>query len=206
MSKNYQPDCGHCPGGFGLTSPLIEDKDFWVVCDVHPLVEGHILIIPREHIVCAGAFSEEIFAKYQDFYQKTKKFVSQSYGSCIVFEHGKIGQTVFHAHTHFLPCECEVSDIVPNTDKLTKIDSLEEIRAEFKKHGQYLFTEINDQKWLVNPDIGFPRFFRDLFAKKLGAVERGNWKTTENNQSIMETFAIEVKNLEKRWKEFHAKI
>ena len=47
----------HCDrNGFAFSHPLEETDSFLVVCDVHPLMEGHILIIPKEHLPLQRSF------------------------------------------------------------------------------------------------------------------------------------------------------
>ena len=113
MKGKYVPGCEHCPGGLGLEHPIFDDEDFWIVCDCHPLVGGHILIIPKRHISCMGSLSNSIFRKFEKYYQLVKDFVERNYGNVVIFEHGITGQTVFHAHVHFFPCKCRIDEIVP---------------------------------------------------------------------------------------------
>lgn len=188
--------CAHCKGGFGLKHPLFVDDLFNVVCDIHPLIEGHILIIPKQHISCMAALDKTQFQRYKQLYKKVSNFLKETYGDTAIFEHGIIGQTVFHAHTHFLPFKGKISDIVPEKECIHEIQSLDEIKTE-----KYLFIEIS-KKYLIDTKIGFPRFFRDRFAEALGAKERGNWKQTENNEELKKSFKKEIEVLKLKWKEF----
>jgi diadenosine tetraphosphate (Ap4A) HIT family hydrolase len=194
-----EKDCPHCDeNGFALKHILMQDTLFWVVCDVHPLEEGHILIIPKNHISCMGALPEESFRRYKELYDKVLKFVNKAYGKAGVFEHGITGQTVFHAHTHFMPFGKNLSDVVPET-AVREISSLDNIKKEFEVRGKYLFTAINNDKFLVDTKLGYPRFFRERFAKVLGAEERANWKEARNNKKLMKTFEKDILALEKKW-------
>ncbi len=201
MTKNIK-DCAHCPGGLGLEYSLFNNDLFWIVCDCHPLIRGHILIIPKEHLSCMGKLSESAFSIYKELYDKVKEFVNRYYGPVAVFEHGIVGQTVFHAHTHFLPFDGKIDKIVPQTNALTKIESLDQVIEEFKKSGKYLFVEVKNETWLVDTSIGYPKFFREIFAKTLMVEERADWKATRNNPKLMAEFKEDVKDLMAKWKEF----
>jgi diadenosine tetraphosphate (Ap4A) HIT family hydrolase len=192
--------CPHCAGGFGLARPLASDGDFWVVCDMNPLVGGHILIISRAHASCAGAFSDHQFVRYQVWYEIVEKFLKAEYGSVAAFEHGVAGQTVAHAHTHLLPFAGTVDDIVPEAGMRQEISSLAQIRAKFAKNGAYLFAEIRGARWLVDTALAYPRFFRERFGNALGAPERADWKKAQESADLTRVFEAEIGDLERRWK------
>lgn len=202
VKNQIQENCPHCsPHSFALSALLFETSNFRVVCDVHPIVEGHILIIPKKHFSCSGEFPKDIFEEFLGLYKKVSKFLEAEYGMVSSFEHGKIGQTVFHAHVHLMPFKGEAASIVPEgKGKLVKIRDLAILRDIFKKNGQYLFFSIGSSRWLVANDLGTPRFFRDRFAKALGRPERGNWKLMEENKKIMDEANKDIENLRKRWK------
>ena len=199
MKQDDSPGCPHCPGGVCLKYPLFEDEYFWTGCDAHPLVEGHIEIIPKEHISCMGALDDESFARYKALYEKVLNFLDKTYGEAGVFEHGVTGQTVFHAHTHFLPFSKTVGEIVPEKESLNTISKLDELQTEFGRKNKYLFFAVGSSKFLVDTKLGQPRFFRDRFAKSLDVEELGNWKKTETNPEMMKAFARDTQELKNRW-------
>ncbi|MCK4729768.1 MAG: HIT domain-containing protein [Candidatus Aenigmarchaeota archaeon] len=201
--KKYEEGCAHCPGGIGLQYPLSKDKILQVVCDVHPLVQGHILIIPKEHISCMGNLPDEKFARYEELYNKVKHFVSEYYGPTAVFEHGVTGQTVFHAHTHFFPYKGTTNSIIPQDYALKKIDSFHDIKKEFDEKNKYLFLENNNEMYMVDTDLGYPRFFREIFAKLLNVEERANWKKTMENEELMRQFKTDIKELTAKWRKYN---
>lgn len=202
MNQKYEQGCAHCPGGFGLKYPLFKDKNFWIVCDAHPLTRGHILIIPREHISCMGALSKQLFSRFAELYKQVKIFINEYYGQLAVFEHGVTGQTVFHAHIHFLPFENTIDSIIPEADLLKEINSVDRLKTEFEQCGKYLYTETGNRKWLTDTSLGHPRFFRERFGKILGAEKRANWKTARNIKGLMKVFKKDILDLEEKWKQF----
>ncbi len=201
MQKNKK-GCPHCEGGFGLKYTLYSDEYFWIVCDAHPLIEGHILIIPKEHISCMGALSEIQFTRLKELYKKVLTFLSKNYGKVVIFEHGITGQTVFHAHMHFLPFNKSVDELVPEKNLIKKILTLDEIKTEFSKNNKYLFIAVNNYKWLIDTKIGYPRFFRDRISKLLGTEERNDWKKASNNDKLIKDFENDIQQLQNKWKVF----
>lgn len=199
--------CPHCdPHSFALRHMLKETERFWIVGDVHPLCEGHILIMPKKHFSCVGAFDELTFSEFAELYQETMDFLRTTYGKASAFEHGKIGQTVFHSHVHFLPWEGEFIYIIPEGKQhMSSLAQLGDLRTVFAKDQLYLFLAIGDEQWLVNTTLGTPRFFRDRFAKVLGNPLRGDWKSMRENPVLMQEAESEIANLEKNWSAYQAK-
>jgi diadenosine tetraphosphate (Ap4A) HIT family hydrolase len=203
MNIENDNQCAHCPGGLGLKYPLYQNDLFWIVCDAHPLIEGHILIIPQEHVSCMGALADAEFNEYKRLYEKVKHFINQTYGSVGIFEHGIAGQTVFHAHAHFLPFDQNTADIIIDRNFLTPIIDLEAIKKEYTDKQQYLFFENKNQMCLVNMKLSQPRFFRDIFAKLLKAEERANWKKTEKDEKLLAEFQVDLKKLKEKWDNYN---
>lgn len=174
-----------------------------MVCDANPITEGHILIIPKDHLSCIGEYSEKTYKEFINLYDRLSNFLIKTYGSVSSFEHGNFGQTVFHSHVHLLPFKERPTDIVTEGEKnLFKIYNLSELKNIYKKDGGYLFFSIGDQLWIVNKALAIPRFFRDRFAKVLGRFDRGNWKEIRGNKKLMEESKIMNEETQKKWKLF----
>lgn len=200
----YDPTCIHCDEkSFALENPLETTDHFRIVADVHPLTEGHLLIIPKDHITCAGAFPQELFTEFVGLYEKFSRFIKKTYGEVSSFEHGITGQTVFHAHVHILPFAGKPADIVPEGAKtLFPIKSIRELPDVFERDGRYLFFSIGEHPFLVDTAISVPRFFRDRFAKALGVPETGNWKTMKNTQELMARAKAQITSLVGRFHKY----
>jgi diadenosine tetraphosphate (Ap4A) HIT family hydrolase len=171
---------------------------------MHPLVRGHIEIIPRRHVFCVGALMADELEEFERLYQHVVEFLSRTYGSCAAFEHGITGQTVFHCHVHLLPFAGAIERIVPES-QMRPIFAFDEIVEEFKRSGKYLFVEVDGRRWLVDTSLGYPRIFRDRFAHALNAQRRADWRRTESDKELMVAFQEDMVDLEKKWKGFHVK-
>jgi len=201
MIKGNNEKCRHCFGGAQVVDPLFSSENFWIVCDFHPLVRGHILIIPKEHISCFGALSKNAFLEFKYLYEKVKDFINNNYGPVAVFEHGIAGQTVFHAHIHFLPFDGKIGHIIGESDSVREFDSLMQIKEQFKKQGKYLFVEIANQKYFVDVKLAYPRFFREKFAVALNASDRADWKAASNSEKLMKIFENDISDLREKWRQ-----
>lgn len=193
-------DCPHCNiNSQAFEDPLEETDNFYIVCDAHPLTEGHILIIPKQHISCVGAYSIDVFEEFLRLNGKVSQFLIKEYGSVSSFEHGIFGQTVFHSHIHYLPFSGKSADIVPES-KITIIADLSELKNLLKKDGGYLFFSLDNMLFSVDVGIAAPRFFRDRFATALRKPERGNWKKMHGDEVLMREAEEDNNNTRLKWK------
>lgn len=195
-------DCPHCGHHSPALRSLLQETDHWrVVCDIHPLLEGHLLIIPKDHIACLGACSDALWEEFLPLSRTCSKFLREHYRCVSAFEHGVIGQTVFHAHVHMLPFSGTKANIVPEGRQFLKsVHDITDVRKIFASEGKYLFFSIADHAWIVDPALGVPRFFRERFAQAVGAPERGDWKSMENNLHLMSAAENEIARLTALWK------
>ncbi|MCE5318148.1 MAG: HIT domain-containing protein [Parachlamydia sp.] len=192
MKEDYseqaiRQNCPHCDRkGFAYEFLLEETPHFCVTCDAHPLCEGHVLIIPKRHTSCIATYKPEEFDEFLDLFIRMSNWVHKRYGHVATFEHGIIGQTVFHSHVHLLPFAGEALQIVPEgIDRLRPHLFVEELIPIFHAEGGYLYFSLGNDKWTVDPALGQPRFFRDRFAKAMGREERANWKETRQNPALL---------------------
>ncbi len=198
MSNHFCPFCDF--ESRKLDFLLEETESFRIIADTHPLCEGHILIIPKDHISCVGEYTDELFEEFNSIYQKVQSFIKKEYGKVSTFEHGKIGQFVFHSHMHILPFDGEPDEIIiEGVENIKLIKSVSELKNIFQKDGQYLFFSIEVNNWIVNTDLGFPRFFRDRFAEAMNAPRRKDWKQMSQNKDLMAEAKAENEGLLERW-------
>ena len=199
--ENIRAHCPHCdPASDAFRDLLKETDQFRIVCDVHPIIEGHSLIIPKKHVSCVGEYDDALFQEFSDHYDAVSAFVRKHYGSVSTFEHGKIGQSVFHSHVHILPFKGEPTAIVPEgLEHCTPLSKIEDLRSLYLRQGQYLFFSIENRKWTVDTALAAPRFFRDRFAAALGRPERGDWKEMHVNTELMAAGKTENTRMKSLW-------
>lgn len=200
--QSIRQNCPHCnTHSQAFLYPLKETNNFHIICDGHPLVEGHILIIPKQHLSCVGEYPDYLFKEFIKLNKKVSQFLKKEYGSVSSFEHGIFGQTVFHSHIHYLPFKGKSVDIVPE-NKLSQISDLSELKILFKKDKGYLFFSLENKLMSVDTNLTAPRFFRDRFAIALGREERADWKSMHNNQKLMQEAQKESESIQRKWKLF----
>ena len=88
-------DCAFCQLGDIAANILKETTAFLVVADHAPLVEGHILIIPKHHYACYGEVPAALDAELLALKREVQQFFAQFYAPAVFWEHGVFRQTVF---------------------------------------------------------------------------------------------------------------
>jgi len=81
---------------------IYEDKEFLVFLDIKPVSHGHILIIPKKHIVWMQEASDEIISKI--FILTKKIMLAMKNGlPCDYVLESVAGNEVPHFHIHLIP-------------------------------------------------------------------------------------------------------
>ena len=88
---------------------VAENDDFIAILDVFPLVEGHVLVIPKNEVDNIFDIEPEILQQLFGFSQTIAKAIEASY-DCKKVGMAVIGLEVPHAHIHLLPIN-EAGDI-----------------------------------------------------------------------------------------------
>jgi len=171
---------------------IAEREHCYIVATLGQIVSGYLLLIPKTHVSCWA----EIPSTHQialrrdsrDVYQQLKLHYEQSsvddIRPAILFEHGIVGQTVKHAHRHFVPVTLDLTPRVRADFPKAKIIELETesqlARLYHERPRPYLFWSTPAGKQMVcwNPPAP-PAYLRLILAEALGVPERGDWRTMD---------------------------
>jgi histidine triad (HIT) family protein len=111
---------------------VAENDDFIAILDVFPLVEGHVLVIPKKEIDNIFDLEPEKLQQLFVFSQTIAKAIEASY-DCKKVGMAVIGLEVPHAHIHLLPIN-EAGDINFTKTKLQlSADQLMKIQDTIKQ-------------------------------------------------------------------------
>lgn len=104
MSNKKENNCIFCKivKGEINSSKVFEDKKFLVFLDIKPVNYGHLLIIPKEHIVWMQEADDKIIS---DIYKLSKKMMLALKKSlkCDYVQLSVVGNEVPHFHIHLIP-------------------------------------------------------------------------------------------------------
>lgn len=152
-AETLRADCVFCQRSTIAPYILKETQNFRLVADHAPLVEGHILIIPKLHYACYGAVPAELDTELFALKSEVQRFFQHYYHPPVFWEHGVFHQTVFHAHLHCFPFDALTQKQHDLCEKLAAetVQTQETIRSWYATRGQYFY---------LAPDTAF------LFAAK----------------------------------------
>jgi len=89
------------------SSLVYEDKEVMAFLDIRPLVEGHTLVIPKEHYATIFEAPEELIAHLHRIVKRISiavRQVTKADGVSVIQQNGKAaGQEIFHLHVHVIP-------------------------------------------------------------------------------------------------------
>lgn len=112
---------------------IYEDDHFFAFLDIFPLVEGHVLVVPKEEVDKAFDLSEELLSKWLVFAQPIAKAIEKEF-PCNRCGLSVVGLEVPHAHMHLLPINS--SDDLNFTREKLKLseEQLKKIQERIVKH------------------------------------------------------------------------
>jgi diadenosine tetraphosphate (Ap4A) HIT family hydrolase len=166
----FDPDCAFCNHS-EITHILKETPRFLLAADHAPLVEGHILIIPKKHYTCYGDVPDVLDAELFALKSEVQRFFTRFYAPPVFWEHGIFRQTVFHAHLHCFPWGKTGYDLDEGLHHAI-IASQEDIRRWHKQYGQYFYMQDSTVALIFAPEMErYLSIMRNVFVR--GITLRG---------------------------------
>ncbi|MDR1498791.1 MAG: HIT family protein [Rickettsiales bacterium] len=189
---------------------VFETENFFIKLGKGIVCTGHCMIITKKHYKCMGDMDTDIVSEYLDLKTKLISFLSKHFYKPFVEEHGVIMQSVFHAHTHFIPRKSKYYDELNLLEKmileptnnigveLEKISNFDGVIECFKQEGEYLYFEQDEECFLlrtkkytnlidkIKDDINYRFFFSNLGIKGVR-----DWKTMTEDDLKLDKIRIE---------------
>jgi diadenosine tetraphosphate (Ap4A) HIT family hydrolase len=151
MGDNAAGDCVFCTRD--AQPPLLFETDsLYVMPDKYPLRPGHILAISKAHLPCFGAAPVAVELELDRLTGQVAAFLAASYGEpAFVWENGVAGQSVYHAHLHFIPAPVASEDAatLEGQDDAMRIRDWQPVREHFARHGAYRYLAFGDHRYLI---------------------------------------------------------
>jgi len=175
MRRNVGRDCVLCPplrfrfnemaNLPGPASVLAADADFFLMPDLAPLSDGHLLLVTAGHHACAGAFDARMWARARLWRDRVARLYREAYGTggLLLFEHGPGteqggGACIDHAHWHLLPSGARLRAVVEGYGLPASPASPAMLRAYYRARRSYALIE-EDGLATVHPSDGVPSQF-----------------------------------------------
>ncbi len=177
---------------------LFESANFVAMPTRGSLIEGWLLVVPREHHYCVGSFSPDLLSEFQSFRREVQHILESIYGPVIAFEHGAIGSGrpvgcgVDHAHLHLVPWSGSFADTVRRQAiqdfQWKEIDGFHPLSAAHHARKDYLFfEEANGAVRMVASDAIPSQFFRRVIAAAIGQPDHYDWKQFSGIHNVTAT-------------------
>ena len=179
---------------------LKETPNFLLAADHAPLVEGHTLIIPKEHHACYGEVPSNLDAELFSLKNEIQRFFTHCYAPVVFWEHGIFKQTVFHAHLHCFPWGISGYDLEENLHNMMVI-SQRDIRQWYTIHGPYFYMEDSNRALLFAPEMDrYLSIVKNVFWR--GIASRGGKVEWRPPQQRHEEGAPLIKAMINKWRSF----
>lgn len=182
-------DCVFCDIEQFRERLVAETDGFYLIATLGQITDGgYLLVVPKEHVICCGALSNERMKRMIAVLMKALFAVCAEYEAedITVFEHGMTGQTVKHAHLHILPARLDFESRVARhfPDKKIINLTLKELQRKFywvnRPYLYWLAESAGKFRERVVGDLEVPaQYLRTLAAEELGRPERANWRTMD---------------------------
>lgn len=102
-----QPDCVFCDiaAETGTAASVLEDDDFVAFLDRRPVFKGHVLLIPREHVVTLPDLPARLRDPFLGHAQRLAAAMVRGLGAqgSFVANNNIVSQSVAHLHLHVVP-------------------------------------------------------------------------------------------------------
>lgn len=183
--------------------PLLESQNFVVLPSLGALVEGWLLVVPKDHYPCLGALPKELDEEFDSLKLDVKAMLQTIYGrSAVVFEHGPyreqcdVGCGVDHAHLHVVPSPVRDVDLaelaLPYLPEgitwswATKDDCV----LAFSQRREYLCVESVEGSLQIAVGQGFTgQIFRRVIASLVQKDHEYNWREFLQLETVKQTIS-----------------
>ncbi|MFG1690555.1 methyltransferase domain-containing protein [Gemmatimonadota bacterium] len=173
---------------------LIETPQFIVVPALGPLALGHLLIIPKAHLLSISRLSLEHRLELITLMRQCRQVLRSTYGDIVVFEHGPKeedqagGICIAHAHVHIMPYEGEAQRILREDLEETELYGLTEL-IENPPDEDYVYFEGSDGlSFKYAADFSVPsQYVRQVICEDLGNPD-WDWRETPSMEMVVVTY------------------
>lgn len=173
-----------------------ETANFAVLCDIAPLLVGHLIIVPKWPWVSFGKLPKENWDEYAELKLKAKRVLDKCYSRTMFIEHGSCstmvsGGCITHAHLHAVPGSIDFLPMFSEYGlEYIKIHDMRYLLELGNQDVPYLFFENTDSEMYV-VQLRKPikkQFVRIGIAKSLGIEDPyWDWGVYVNKAALRKT-------------------
>lgn len=169
-------------------------KNFFEKVGFGLITAGHSMLITSQHLSCFGALPDELDEEFQMAKTSLKDRITRNFYEPFLMEMGIWGQSVHHAHIHFIPyrgegytIESAMDEMVlsgPDRFQYSRVKDIGELKEIYRGEGAYVSIEEHGELYVChvsdivfNKDQQSPNLsYRSFFTKKLKIPGVSGWK------------------------------
>lgn len=164
--------------------PIYTTTNFVAVPSLGALVEGWMLVLPREHLINSSHIPAALRNEFDYIVATVHDLVARTFGSPTVFEHGaatngsQFGCGTDHAHLHVVPLPFDLKKAT--SDQVTDLQWVvldHELTRLPHQPGDYLALANESHTLLALPGSPVSQFFRRIIAASLGRPNDYNYRS-----------------------------
>jgi diadenosine tetraphosphate (Ap4A) HIT family hydrolase len=178
-----------------IDSRILHETDrFVVMADISPLVPGHVMIVPKAHILCYGAVEDTERDEFSGLVNAVRTILAEHYGPSVILEHGTsslepVADHVTHAHLHIVPVDIDIRDSLVNYNTTT-ISSLSDLSRWAARDEAYIYFEsCAGERIVADQIVDIKRLFiRSEIARCIGLPDPlWDWRRHILNDNLRAT-------------------
>jgi ATP adenylyltransferase len=181
-------------------TPVHESSNFVALPSLGSLVEGWLLLVPREHYISMGALPVGLVPEMEEMKTQLGEQVRSGFGEVCVFEHGpafasrKVGCSVDHAHLHIVPLTFDIEEaarpFMPHDSEWSRA-SWNECREAHLAGRDYLYFEQPLGLGCISTHSDFgSQVFRKAIASQIGRPDDYNWREFPELDKVAATINV----------------
>ena len=106
-------NCVFCDLKLNKGEVIFETENFFAGIGIGLAAPGHVMLIPKKHFACCADILKDLRPEFEDLKSLIFEKIKDAFGTPFLVEYGIFGQSVFHAHLHFIPKSRKATEFYP---------------------------------------------------------------------------------------------
>lgn len=194
FSGNSENSFSRIYGGNPESRILFQSSNFAVIPSLGQVVEGYLLLVPKQHFVAIGDLPPTSLMELAAMVQLAGKILKSAHGPHIFFEHGTRcegvgGCGIYHAHLHGTPLGgiADPIDALKQKFPYTEFTEFSDIAKRSAGLSTYLFYRSSSGRLYLFDTGPLPsQYMRRLLADSLGSRD-WDWRAAAREERLIVT-------------------
>lgn len=180
---------------------VAETLHFAIVPDVAPIVEGHLLVLPKEHLFSTAHLPTTLYPELERILQHLYDVLSQHYSAPVMFEHGaasaqqRAGCCADHAHLHMVPAAVDFVPYLESHFAKMPLRDFYDLHAHFCGRPYLLFVSTTGAMFGFDAPICPSQLHRQLLATTLRCPGEWDWRQGIKHEARQALYRERITNL-----------